>query len=37
MTNYQRCYYTLTFTYRFEHDNDTLFFAYSQPYTYTDL
>lgn len=37
MTNYQRCYYTLTFNYTFEHDYDTVFFAYSQPYTYGDL
>ncbi len=37
MTNYQRCYYTFTFTYKFEYDQDTVFFAYSQPYSYTDL
>lgn len=37
MTNYQRCYYTLSFTYKFEHDYDTIYFAYSQPYTYSDL
>lgn len=32
-----KTYYTLTFTYDFEYDGDTLFFAYSIPYTYTDL
>jgi murein tripeptide amidase MpaA len=37
MTNYQRCYYTFTFTYKFEHDFDTVYFAYSQPYSYSDL
>ena len=37
MTNYQRCYYTFTFTYKFEHDFDTVYFAYSQPYSYTDM
>jgi cytosolic carboxypeptidase protein 2/3 len=37
MTNYQRCYYTFTFSYKFEHDNDTVYFAYSQPYSYSDL
>lgn len=37
MTNYQRCYYTLTFNYKFDYDFDTLLFAYSQPYTYSDL
>lgn len=29
MTNYQRCYHTFTFTYKFEYDHDTVFFAYS--------
>lgn len=29
MTNFQRCYYTFTFTYKFEHDYDTVYFAYS--------
>ena len=28
---------TLTFTYTFEYDNDTIFFSYFQPYTLTDL
>lgn len=37
MTNYQRCYYTFTFTYTFMHDFDTVYFAYSVPYTYSDL
>lgn len=29
--------YTLSFTYDFQIENDTVFFAYSIPYTYTDL
>ena len=33
----QRCYSTFTFTYTFEHDHDVVYFAYSQPYTYTQL
>lgn len=32
-----RYFYTLTFTYDFKNDNDTIFFAYSCPYTYSDL
>jgi hypothetical protein len=27
----------MTFTYKFEYDYDTVLFAYSQPYTYSDL
>lgn len=34
---YVRYYNTFTFTYTFEHDNDTVYFAYSQPYTYQNL
>jgi hypothetical protein len=30
-------YFTLTFTYTFLHDNDTVYFAYSEPYNYTKL
>jgi murein tripeptide amidase MpaA len=30
-------YYTLTFTHTFKYDNDCVYFAYSVPYTYTDL
>ena len=30
-------YYTLTFTYTFKYDQDSVYFAYSVPYTYTDL
>ena len=31
------CLNTLSFCYEFEHDNDTVFFAYFQPYTLSDL
>jgi hypothetical protein len=34
---FTRYYNTLTFTYEFEYDNDTVFFAYCFPYSYTDL
>jgi hypothetical protein len=37
MTNYQRCYYSMTFTYKFDYDFDTVLLSYSQPYTYSDL
>lgn len=30
-------YYTLSFTYTFKHDKDTVFFAYSVPYSFSDL
>ena len=30
-------FYTLTFSYKFNYDNDTVYFAYSYPYTYSDL
>jgi len=33
----QRTYYTHTFSYQFEYPNDTVYFAYSYPYTYTDM
>ena len=33
----ERSYRTLSFEYTFKHNNDSVFFAYSQPYTYTDL
>ena len=32
-----RYYYTLTFTHTFEHDDDSVFFSYSVPYTLSDL
>jgi len=35
--NFQRCYYTFTFTHTFEYDADTVYFAYSMPYTYSNL
>ena len=37
VTYYSKSYYTLTFTYNFEYDDDLVYFAYSVPYTYTDL
>jgi hypothetical protein len=30
-------FYTLSFSYKFLHDEDTVYFAYSYPYTYSDL
>lgn len=30
-------FYTLTFTITFPHDKDNVYFAYSLPYSYTDL
>lgn len=36
-TNSQRCYYTFTFTHTFEYDDDVVYFAYSVPYTYSEL
>ena len=33
----EKSYYTLTFTYTFPYDQDTVYFWYSLPYTYTDL
>jgi hypothetical protein len=30
-------FFTLTFTYTFDNPNDTVYFAYCYPYTYTDL
>ena len=31
------CSFTLTFNIEFEHENDTVFFAHSYPYTYSDV
>ncbi len=36
VANY-KSYYTLTFTYKFKQSDDLVYFAYSLPYTYTDL
>lgn len=33
----QKQWYTLSFSYTFEHDDDTVFFAYHYPYTYSHL
>ena len=30
-------YYSLQFDVQFEHDDDTVFFAFSQPFTYTQI
>lgn len=32
-----KTYFTLTFSYDFEYDDDTVFFSYCFPYTYSDL
>jgi Zinc carboxypeptidase. len=32
-----KSYYTMSFAYSFINDNDTVYFAYSCPYTFTDL
>lgn len=32
-----KSYYTLSFTYNFRYKNDTVYFAYCYPYTYTNL
>lgn len=37
MTYYSKQYYSLTFTYTFQHDADSVCFAYSVPYSYSDL
>ncbi|KAL4469431.1 hypothetical protein ABPG74_004684 [Tetrahymena malaccensis] len=34
---YNRSYYTLSFTYTFQYNEDVVYFAYSYPYTYSDL
>lgn len=35
--NPDKFYYTLTFSHQFEYDDDSLYFAYCFPYTYTDM
>ena len=37
VTYYSKSYYTATFTYTFEYSEDLVYFAYSIPYTYSDL
>lgn len=32
-----KCYYTLSFSMNFKHDNDTIWIAHSYPYTFTQL
>lgn len=34
---WSKFYYTLTFQHVFEYDNDNVLFAYSVPYSYSDL
>lgn len=34
---YSKTYYTLTFTHTYEYDNDIVLFAYSVPYSYSNL
>ena len=33
----QRCYFTFTYTFTFNYEDDVVYFAYSQPYTYSEL
>lgn len=33
----EKSYYTLSFTYNFDKENDTTYFAHSAPYTFTML
>ena len=33
----ERTFYTLSFEYKFKYDNDTVFFSYTCPYTYSDI
>jgi hypothetical protein len=35
--NSSKFYYTLSFTYKFSYSNDTVYFAHSYPYTYSNL
>ena len=32
--DWARYFYTISFSYKFKHDNDTVFFAHSIPYTF---
>ena len=32
-----KSFYTATFTYKFKYSGDSIYFAYSQPYTYSEL
>lgn len=34
---FQRYYYSFSFSYTFEHDNDQVYFSHCFPYTYSDL
>lgn len=36
-TNAGKTLYTMTFTYDFQYDDDTVYFAYCYPYTYSDM
>ena len=36
-SSFARYYFTATFTHTFEYDEDTVFFSYFQPYTFSDL
>jgi hypothetical protein len=37
ITYQSKSYFTLSYTYKFTHDDDVVYFAYSCPYTYSDL
>ena len=34
---YSKGFFTVSFEYKFSHDDDTVYFAYASPYTYQDL
>lgn len=36
-TGNNKTLYTLTFTYEFQYDDDTVYFAYCYPYNYSDV
>ena len=37
MDSNKKSLYTLSFYYNFKYEKDTVFFAYSYPYTYSDI
>ena len=37
MSNYTKSYYTFSFVHQFVEEEDEVYFAYAQPYTYSNL